>query len=234
MVRNQKTIACSAATRALFMNDGYRPARIPATRSALGYIRDTLTDQNDDTDAALAMRTLRGDDDAFARLMSRHKGWVYQFVRRYVGNHADAYDVLQDTFFAAWRALSRYETDRPFAFWLRRIALNKCRDRKRREVVRRLIGGSAPGTDGDAADIVDPAPDPSMLAQSGQELGRLEAQIRKLPRSLKEALLLTALEGMSQQQAGELLGVSAKAVETRVYRARARLAQLQGIKPTRG
>jgi len=227
MVRNQKTIACSAATRALFMNDGYRPARIPATRSALGYIRDTLTDQNDDTDAALAMRTLRGDDDAFARLMSRHKGWVYQFVRRYVGNPADSYDVLQDTFFAAWRALSRYETDRPFAFWLRRIALNKCRDRSRREIVRRLIGGGGGGDDGDAADVIDPAPDPSMLAESGQELRRLEAQINKLPRSLKEPLLLTALEGLSQQQAGELLGVSAKAIEARIYRARKALFHIR-------
>jgi RNA polymerase sigma-70 factor (ECF subfamily) len=62
----------------------------------------------------------------------------------------------------------------------------------------------------------------------------LEAQIHKLPRSLKEPLLLTALEGMSQQQAGEFLGVSAKAVETRVYRARARLLELQDMKPRRG
>ncbi len=217
------------------MNNEYRLLGIPVIAPrARRYSRETLTDQHHDTDAVLATRAVRGDDDAFARLMSRHKGWAYQFVRRYVGNHADAYDVLQDTFFAAWRALSRYETDRPFAFWLRRIALNKCRDRNRREVVRRLIGGSAPGTDPEAVDIVDPAPDPSMLAESGQELGRLEAQIHKLPRSLKEPLLLTALEGMSQQQAGEFLGVSAKAVETRVYRARARLAQLQGIKPSRG
>jgi RNA polymerase sigma-70 factor (ECF subfamily) len=217
------------------MNSEYRLLGIPAIAPrARRYIRDTVIDQNNDTDAALAVRTLRGEDDAFAGLMSRHKGWVYRFVRRYVGNHADAYDVLQDTFFAAWRGLSRYETDRPFAFWLRRIALNKCRDRNRREVVRRLIGGSAPGTDGDAADVVDPAADPSRLAESGQELGRLEAQIHKLPRSLKEPLLLTALEGMSQQQAGEFLGVSAKAVETRVYRARARLLELQDMKPRRG
>jgi RNA polymerase sigma factor CnrH len=212
----------------------YRVLGIPAIAPhACRYIRGTLIDQNNDTDAALAARTLRGDDDAFARLMSRHKGWVYRFVRRYVGNHADAYDVLQDTFFAAWRAMARYEQDRPFAFWLRRIALNKCRDRNRREVVRRLIGGGAAGADDDAAEIVDPAPEPSMLAQNDQELGWLEAQIRQLPRSLKEPLLLTALEGMSHQQAGKLLGISAKAIETRVYRARARLTQLQAMKPRR-
>jgi RNA polymerase sigma-70 factor (ECF subfamily) len=214
------------------MNNEYRLLGTPVIAPrAPEYIRDTLRDQSPDTDAALAVRTLRGDDDAFARLMSRHKAWVYRFVRRYVGNHADAYDVLQETFFAAWRALSRYDTDRPFAFWLRRVALNKCRDRNRREIVRRLIGGGTSGTDGDSADSIDPAPDPSMLAQSDQELGRLEAQIQKLPRSLKEPLLLTALEGLSQRQAGELLGVSAKAVETRVHRARARLLQLQDEKP---
>jgi RNA polymerase sigma-70 factor (ECF subfamily) len=66
-----------------------------------------------------------------------------------------------------------------------------------------------------------------MLAESGQELRRLEAQINKLPRSLKEPLLLTALEGMSQQQAGELLGVSAKAIEARIYRARKALFHIR-------
>src|SRR5580698_10221304 len=114
-----------------------------------------------ESDGALAARALRGDDAAFALLVSRHKGWAYQFVRRYVGNSADAYDVLQDTFFAAWRALSRYEADRPFEFWLRRIALNKCRDRNRRETVRRLIGAHSD----EAADVSDPAPGPAALAE---------------------------------------------------------------------
>ncbi len=49
-----------------------------------------------------------------------------------------------------------------------------------------------------------------------------------MPRSLKELLLLTALEGLSQEAAGQILGVSAKAVENRVQRARKRLAKLHG------
>jgi RNA polymerase sigma-70 factor (ECF subfamily) len=44
-----------------------------------------------------------------------------------------------------------------------------------------------------------------------------------LPRQLKEPLLLTALEGLSHREAGELLGINAKAVEMRVYRAREKL-----------
>jgi RNA polymerase sigma factor (sigma-70 family) len=180
----------------------------------------------DESDGALATRALQGEDAAFAALVARHKGWAYQFVRRYVGNSADAYDVLQDTFFAAWRALSRYQPDRPFEFWLRRIALNKCRDRKRRETVRRLIGVRGGGEE--APDIADPAPGPSVVTEAVQELRLLERQIAKLPRSLKEPLLLTALEGLTQEDAGILLGVSAKAIETKIYRARMRLAELYG------
>ena len=180
----------------------------------------------EDSDGALAARALQGDDAAFALLISRHKGWAYQFVRSYVGNSADAYDVLQETFFSAWRALSRYEQDRPFEFWLRRIALNKCRDRNRRETVRRLIGARSAGEDSD--EIQDPAPGPSAVTEGDQELRLLESHIAKLPRSLMEPLLLTALEGLSQEQAGKLLGISAKAIETKVYRARMRLSAVYG------
>jgi RNA polymerase sigma factor CnrH len=180
----------------------------------------------DESDGALAERALGGDDAAFALLVSRHKGWAYQFVRRYVGNSADAYDVLQDTFFSAWRALARYEPDRPFEFWLRRIALNKCRDRNRRETVRRLIG--APGSGAAPAEIEDPSPGPSDVTAGDQELRLLERYIAKLPASLMEPLLLTALEGLSQEEAGKLLGVSAKAIETKVYRARLRLVAIFG------
>jgi RNA polymerase sigma factor (sigma-70 family) len=185
-----------------------------------------MTVVTDESDGALAAQALQGDDAAFALLVSRHKGWAYQFVRRYVGNSADAYDVLQDTFFSAWRALGRYERDRPFEFWLRRIALNKCRDRNRRETVRRLIGARSGAEESE--EIQDPAPGPSALTEGDQELRLLERYIAKLPRSLMEPLLLTALEGLSQEEAGKLLGISAKAIETKVYRARIRLTAVFG------
>src|SRR5258707_6957326 len=69
--------------------------------------------------------------------MRRHRGWLYQFIRRYVADRDDAYDVLQESFVTTWGALSRYDPERPFEAWLRRIALNKCRDRARRNAVRR-------------------------------------------------------------------------------------------------
>ena len=59
------------------------------------------------------------------------------------------------------------------------------------------------------------------------EAGRaLDRAIALLPAKLKEPLILTVFEELSQQAAGEVLGVSAKTIETRVYRARRRLAEL--------
>ena len=72
----------------------------------------------------------------------------------------------------------------------------------------------------------DPAPGPAAETESEQDMHRLEHALQLLPRQLKEPLLLTALEGLSQKDAGDLLGINAKAVEMRVYRARARLRTL--------
>jgi RNA polymerase sigma-70 factor (ECF subfamily) len=188
-----------------------------------------LTDTGGESDAALVERALGGDDTAFSQLMGRHKQWAFRFVRRYVGNADDAYDVLQDTFFSAWLALARYQPQRPFDAWLRRIALNKCRDRARREAVRRVFTNFV-GGDSEAAEQPDAAAGPETQAAAGQELEQLERSLSSLPRSLKEPLLLTALEGLSHQEAGELLGLNAKAVEMRIYRARERLNALRAPK----
>ena len=71
--------------------------------------------------------------------------------------------------------------------------------------------------------------DPSRPADAklidDQQVQRLDREIGRLPAPLKEALLLTAFEGRSQQEAGQILGVSAKTIETRAYRARKRLAE---------
>lgn len=176
-----------------------------------------------ETDASLSARALKGDRPAFDRLVQRYQEPLYRFIRRYVGDPAETYDLLQDTFVAAWQGLSRYDPQRPALGWLRRIALNKCRDWSRRRKVRRFFYGAAPL---EKAETVSPqAPDPE-ADRNEAALARLDRAIAQLPSQLKEPLLLTAFEGLSQEAAGQLLGVSAKAIETRVYRARKQLAAL--------
>ncbi len=181
------------------------------------------------TDAELVARVLRGDEPAFTALMRRHKSWLYLYIRRHTRSSEDAYDVLQESFASAWGALKRFDQSRPFDIWLRRIALNKCRDRARKETVRRRVFAFV----GLPAETIEAAPDTSRSAESSgiadQTLKRLNEAIARLPDNLREPLILTALEGLSQKEAAEVLGVTPKVVEMRAYRARKQLAQALNI-----
>ena len=174
--------------------------------------------QDGDDDATLIAAALGGDTSAFSALMSRHKAPLYRFVRRYVGDADESFDLVQETFVASWSALTSFERGRSFPVWLRRIALNKCRDWSRRRQVRRFFFGASPL---EAADKMPAAPNEDGPHQA--RLAALDAAIAALPKALKEPLLLTVFEELSQADAGALLGISAKAVETRVYRAKQKL-----------
>jgi RNA polymerase sigma-70 factor (ECF subfamily) len=178
------------------------------------------------SDEELANLAARGERPAFEVLVRRHKGALFAFVRRYVGQRDDAHDVLQNAFLAAWLALNRYDPSRPFLPWLRTIALNKCRDFGRRQKVRRLLL---------LAKAAEPEPEsipsPDINAHEAIEalrLRRLDAAITALPSFYKEPLLLTAVSGLSHVEAAALLKITPKAVEMRLRRARQRLAKAVG------
>lgn len=176
-------------------------------------------------DDQLAASAVAGDERAFARLIARHKDGLYRFIRRYTGNPDEAYDLLQETFAAAWTALKRYDPARSFSTWLRGIALNKCRDWSRRRAVRRWLTWSDPIDSQVGRNLVDGALSPEAAVVNQQRLSRLDQALANLPEGLKEPLILTALEELSHEDAGRILGLTAKAVELRVYRARKALAE---------
>ena len=182
-----------------------------------------MTGTPSDPDEVLAAKAQSGDQLAFEALIRRHKVPLYRFVRSYVGETDDAYDVLQDTFISAWSALGRYDAKRSFLPWLRVIALNKCRDYGRRQTVRRLLmlAHAREITHIDEAAVVDREANAVMV--ESERLIRLDAAIANLPAAYKEPLLLTTVGGLSQQEAAEVLKISAKALEMRLYRARRKL-----------
>jgi RNA polymerase sigma factor (sigma-70 family) len=175
-------------------------------------------------DAVLARRAAEGDERAFAELVRRHKEPLYRLLRRYIGDADEAYEAAHEAFIAAWAALGRYDPQRPFLAWLRTIAINKARDRGRRMAFRRLLFGAERFEDNGAESEADPALPADEAVMERQDLARLDRAIGRLPADLRAALVLTAFDGWSQQEAGDILGVSAKAIETRAYRARKILA----------
>lgn len=178
----------------------------------------------DPEDRALAARALAGQQSAYAALMQRHRDAVYRIVRGHVGDGDEALDITQETFVAAFAALARYDGARPFRVWIARIALNKCRDWARRRAVRRIFAFARPIDE--ALDIADNEGTPEEALQSQHELEQINAAIASLPASLKDVLLLRTIEQMSQADTAMALGLTEKAVETRLYRARAKLTEI--------
>lgn len=181
-----------------------------------------MTAGDGDPDAVLAQRSLAGDRAAQTALVARHRAAVYRLARTATGDAEEAYDLTQEAFIAAFGALGRYDPARPFRGWIAAITLNKCRDWARRRAVRRLLGLAMPD---DAADwIADDTPLPDEAAEQREALAATARAVAALPASLKNVLLLRTIEGLSQQDTAAALGISPKAVETRLYRARQKVA----------
>jgi len=178
----------------------------------------------DPDDYSLAARALAGQQSAYGALMARHRDAVYRLARGHVGDGDEALDITQESFVAAFAALARYDGARPFRAWIARIALNKCRDWARRRAVRRLFAFAKPLDD--AFSIAAPDATPEEAAHSQREVARINAAIASLPANLKDVILLRTIEQMSQAEAAQVLGVTEKAVETRLYRARAKLTEI--------
>jgi RNA polymerase sigma-70 factor (ECF subfamily) len=178
----------------------------------------------EETDAKLVTRARARDEAAFTVIVKRHKIWLYQFIRRHVPVE-DAQDVLQESLIAAWKGLPGYDLSRPFSCWLRRIALNKCRDRARRLAVRNFLRPWALSTPEIEA-VADPMLTPDERLVNEEFLGYLQSAINELPRRLKETLLLTEIEELSHREVSRILGITPKAVEGRVHRARKQLSNI--------
>ena len=176
------------------------------------------------TDGELAALALAGRQSAFAELMRRHREPIFRLIRGYVGNVEDALDLVQECFTSAYVHLERYDQSRPMRAWLSRIAINKCRDWARRRAVRRLLLRAGSLTR-DTAEIADLTPGAADTIADREELERLSKAIAELPANLKEPLILRTIEGLTQAETAEVLGISEKAVETRLYRARGKLAK---------
>lgn len=175
-------------------------------------------------DGELAALALAGRQSAYAELMRRHREPVYRLIRSHVGDADAALDVTQQSFIAAFTALNRYDARRPFRIWMMRIAINKARDWARRRAVRRFFTFARPMEE--AADVADPVALADVRLAARLELDRTMAAIAGLPTNLKDVLVLRTVEGLSQSESAAVLGISEKAVETRLRRARAKLSDI--------
>ena len=180
-----------------------------------------------DPDLGFVQALKAGQDQALNRLMDRHRQGVFQFVLRHIPNEADALELTAEVFVRAYFRIGHFQPTAKFVTWLYQIALNLCRDHAKSRAYReafQTVSAEARAEEGDAPEpLWARERDPAQQTERREELRALEQAIAQLPPDLKAPLVLTALEGYSQAEAAALLGLSTKAVDMKVYRARKRL-----------
>lgn len=177
----------------------------------------------DCSDGELAALAIAGRQTAFSELLNRHRAAIFRLVRGMVADEDAALDVTQEAFIVAFAAIKTYDGSRPFRTWMARIAINKCRDWARRRAVRRFFSLALPIEA--AATTADECIPADQQIEDRAELARVRAAIERLPSKIREPLILRTIEGLTQAETAQVMGISEKAVETRLYRARSKLSE---------
>lgn len=159
----------------------------------------------------------QGDQNAFAALVHRHIDALYNYAFRLLRSPTGADDLVQETWLAAWHKARSYKPGQvKLTTWLHRILHNKYVDQQRRD---RLVFD-----DTVLAAQPDPAT-PGATVEQAQQLAQLNDAIDTLPQQQKVALLLNTSQGMNHQDIATIMGLSVRAVESSLARARRALKQ---------
>ena len=174
------------------------------------------------SDSECMSRLAAGEDLALNELMARWSDRVVAFLFRMTGRRETAVDLAQETFVKLYQARHRYRPQGQFSTYLFAIAANLARNHARWLTRHPTVSLDAPGPDG-TEHIPEPAapgntPAEAVLAR--EKSAAVSAAILALPLDLREALTLLVYEDMGYAEIAQLSGCSAKAVETRIYRAR--------------
>ena len=173
---------------------------------------------------ALIAEAAKGSKAAFNRVMNEQAPRLQNIALRMMGNSSDAEDAVQEALAAAWFKLASFDLSRPISPWLTRITVNKCRDLLRKRRIRQFFEFHSDNEGG--LMIADDAPDPSAELLARQALEVMQKEITRLPATLREPFVLVTFGENSQAEAAHILGISEKAVETRIYRARHHLREI--------
>jgi RNA polymerase sigma-70 factor, ECF subfamily len=156
-------------------------------------------------DDELVERAAAGDLDAFADLVRAYERRIASVLYRLLDDRRDVEEATQDVFVQAWRHLPRFRRDAQLFTWLYRIAVNEAlmRRRRKRPEVQEL----------DERFAAAPDPEPGL-----QDV--LRRALAALPFEYRAAVVLRDVEGLTNAEVAEALGISVAAAKSRIHRGR--------------
>ncbi|MGE0680229.1 MAG: RNA polymerase sigma factor [Candidatus Binatia bacterium] len=159
-----------------------------------------------------------GSHPAFRTLVQRHTERFYRLAYRYVQSRETAEDIVQDAFLRLWENPGKWQPERntKFTTWFYRIVANLCLDWRKKKHPLTLDEDIPLPENRKALDAV---------VILSQEQKMLEKEIAALPERQRTALNLCFAEGLTNQDAAEVMGLKLKALQSLIMRAKATLKE---------
>ncbi len=188
------------------------------SRTTEGYLNSVWDE------ATWVERARLGDEAAFTAIYERYERPIYSLIYRLMGSPEDAFDITQDVFVKAYKALSKTSPDLNLSAWLHRIASNACMDvLRRRKIVRWL-----PWDPAEHANITpandDDQPERRLLNRETRE--QVQAVLNKMNERYRLCLVLREYQDMSCEEIAEVIGTSRQAVKSTLFRAREQFREI--------
>ena len=167
-----------------------------------------------------------GSAESLETLFREYAPKVYGLARRCGLDATEAEDGVQEVFLKVQRRIDTFRGEARLSTWLYQVALRTLLDHRRR-VMRHRRDGRFPGlTEGRAEnEIPDGGPSPGAEASRLERQGLVRACLDRLPHKYREVLILRELEGLPYRDIARILDTVQGTVESRIFRARQRLAK---------
>ena len=166
-----------------------------------------------------------GSKPTVDQVVREHAPIIYSLARRMLGNEADAEDVTQDVLLQVVRKLDTFRGEAALPTWLHRITVNAALAHRRKRAVREEHRVADPldhfGEEGSHPGPVrqwSVRPDQALLDRETRNL--IERAIQELPPVYRDVYVLADVEGVSNAEIADMLGLSVPAVKSRLHRAR--------------
>ena len=179
-----------------------------------------MSEQN--VDQVLVERVQQGDKNAFNLLVTKYQHKVSNLVSRYVSNHSDVPDIVQEAFIKAYRALPNFRGESAFYTWLYRIAVNCAKNHSvalgRKPPSNDVEVEDAEFYDGGEALRENASPEKVLLTQEIKKV--IFDTIAQLPDDLRMAINFREIEGLSYEEIATIMECPVGTVRSRIFRAR--------------
>ena len=175
-----------------------------------------------EADKELVERVKKGDKKAFDLLVLKYQQKVANIISRYIHDSSEVFDVTQEAFIKAYRALPKFRGDSAFYTWLYRIAINTAKNHL-------AAKGRRPPNDDVEADTAEQLDSgarlkefdtPENLLLQDEIAHTIRDALQELPDDLRTAITLRELEGMSYEEIANAMDCPIGTVRSRIFRAR--------------